>query len=61
MPEKVVYQFTWLDRNGKEVVSPGFATSEAIIRCSGKLIEDTRLVVESRQVDRNGFYSRPIG
>jgi hypothetical protein len=60
VPEEVVYQFMWSDRNGNKVVSPGFATSEAIIRCNGKLIEDTRLVVDSRQVDRNGFYSRPI-
>jgi hypothetical protein len=57
-----VYRFTWWDiRSGKEVVSPRFATLEAITRCNGKHIEDTRLVVDARAVDRNGFYSIPIG
>jgi hypothetical protein len=62
MSEAVVYRFTWWDRKAsKQVVSPGFATVEAITRCNGNRIEDTRLVVDSRQVDRNGFYSKPIG
>jgi hypothetical protein len=60
--EAVVYRFTWWDpKASKEVVSPGFATPEAIIRCKGKPLDNTRLVVDSRQVDRNGFYSKPNG
>lgn len=55
-----VYRFTWWDRYAdKEVVSPRSATMEAITRCNGKPIEDSRLVVDSREVDRNGFHSIP--
>jgi hypothetical protein len=62
MAETAVYQFTWWDRHAsKEIVSPRFATLEAIARCNGKAIEASRLVVNSRQVDRNGFYSTPPG
>lgn len=57
-----VYRFTWWDNHArKEMVSPRFATLEAITRCKGKHIEDSRLVVDARAVDRNGFYSIPIG
>jgi hypothetical protein len=60
--ETAVYRFTWWDRHaGKEVDSPRFATLEAITRFKGTPIEDTRLVVNSRDVDRNGFYSIPKG
>jgi hypothetical protein len=60
--EAAVYRFTWWDRYaGKEVVSPRSATLEAITRCKGTPIEDTRLVVNSRDVDANGFYSIPNG
>jgi hypothetical protein len=60
--EAAVYRFTWWDRYaGKEVVSPRAATLEAITRCKGTPIEDTRLVVNSRDVDSNGFYSIPNG
>jgi hypothetical protein len=60
--EAAVYRFTWWDRHaGKEVVSPRFATLEAITRCKGTPIEDTQLVVNSRDVDSNGFYSKPNG
>jgi hypothetical protein len=62
MAETAVYQFTWWDRHvGKEIVSSRFATLEAITRCNGKPIEDSRLVVDSREVDRNGFHSIPKG
>jgi hypothetical protein len=62
MAETAVYQFTWWDRHAsKEIVSPRFATLEAIARCDGKAIEASRLVVNSRQVDRNGFYFTPPG
>jgi hypothetical protein len=57
MAETAVYQFTWWDPHaGKDNVSPRFATLEAITRCNGRPIEASRLLVESRQVDRNGFY-----
>jgi hypothetical protein len=62
MAETAVYQFAWWDRHaGKDNVSPRFATLEAITRCNGRPIEASRLLVESRQVDRNGFYSIPSG
>jgi hypothetical protein len=60
MLETAVYQFTWWDRHvGKEIASPRFATLEAIARCHGKPIEASRLLVDSQQVDRNGFYFIP--
>ena len=56
--DAAVYRFTWWDRYAdKEVVSPRSATLEAITRCNGTPIEDTRQVVNSRDVDANGFYS----
>jgi hypothetical protein len=62
MAETAVYQFTRWDRHAsKEIVSLRFATLEAIARCDGKAIEASRLVVNSRQVDRNGFYFTPPG
>lgn len=62
MAETAVYQFTWWDQHaGKEILSSRFATLEAITRCNGNAIEASRLVVNSRQVDRNGFYSIPPG
>jgi hypothetical protein len=62
MAETAVYQFTWRDRHAvKDIISPRFATLEAITRCNGKPIEASRLLVESRQVDRNGFYFIPSG
>jgi hypothetical protein len=60
--EAAVYRFTWWDQYaGKPVVSPRSATLEAITRCKGTPIEDTRIVVSSRDVDSNGFYSTPNG
>jgi hypothetical protein len=62
MAETVVYQFTWWDRHvGKEIVSSRFATLNAITRCNGKAIEASRVLVNSRHVDRNGFYFTPQG
>ena len=62
MAETAVYQFTWWNRHvGKEIVSSRFATLEAISRFNGKAIEASRLVVSSREVDRNGFHSKPQG
>jgi hypothetical protein len=60
--EATVYRFTWWDQYvGKDVLSPRSATLEAITSCKGKPIEDTRQVVNSREVDCNGFYSIPNG
>jgi len=60
--ESAVYRFTWWDRYaGKDIVSPRSATLEAITRCKGTPMEDTRQVVNSRDVDSNGFYSIPNG
>jgi hypothetical protein len=60
--ESAVYRFTWWDRYaGKDIVSPRSATLEAITRCKGTPIDDTRQVVNSRDVDSNGFYSIPNG
>ena len=62
MDETAIYQFTWWDRRvSKEIVSSRFATLEAITRFNGKAIEASRLVVNSRHVDRNGFYYMPQG
>jgi hypothetical protein len=62
MAETAVYQFTWWDRHAsKEIVSSRFATLVAIARCNGKAIEASRLVVNTRQVDRNGFYFKQPG
>jgi hypothetical protein len=62
MAETAVYQFTWWNRHsGKEIVSSRFATLEAIARFNGKAIEASRLIVNSREVDRNGFHSKPVG
>jgi hypothetical protein len=61
VPETTVYQFTWWNRLGKEIVSSRFATLEAIARCNGTPIEASRLLVNSRHVDRNGFYFVPQG
>jgi hypothetical protein len=61
MAETAVYQFTWWDLHaGKDIVSPRFATLEAIARCNGKPIEASRLLVDSQQVDRNGFHFIPV-
>jgi hypothetical protein len=62
MSETAVYQFTWWNRHvGKDIVSPRFATLEAITRCNGKPIQASLLFVDSQQVDRNGFYFVPRG
>lgn len=62
MAETAVYQFTWWNgHSGKEIVSSRFATLEAITRFNGKAIEASRLIVNSREVDRNGFHSKPVG
>jgi hypothetical protein len=62
MSESAVYQFAWWDRHDRrEVISPRFATLNAIARCNGKVIEESRLVVSTREIDPNGFYSMRVG
>jgi len=62
MSESAVYQFAWWDpHDRKDVVSPRFATLNAIARCNGKVIEESRLVVSSREIDPNGFYNMRVG
>jgi hypothetical protein len=40
---------------GDYVVSPRFATLKAIKMCDGRSIEDTRRIVDSSEIDGNGF------
>jgi hypothetical protein len=54
--DAAVYRFVWWDQNaGENVVTPRFATLEAITRCDGEPIEDTRRLVDSDRLNGNGF------
>jgi hypothetical protein len=56
--EAVVYRFMCSnDEDGTTVVAPQSATLAAIAKQNGKPIEDTRRVVDPRDIDPNGFYS----
>jgi hypothetical protein len=58
MSEAVVYRFSCAnDEDGTAVVAPQSATLAAIAKRNGKPIEDTRRVVDPRDIDPNGFYS----
>jgi hypothetical protein len=60
--EAVVYRFSCSnDEDGAAVVAPQSATLAAIAKRKGKPIEDTRRVVDSRDIDPNGFYSISSG
>jgi hypothetical protein len=60
--EAVVYRFSCSnDQDGTTVVAPESATLAAIAKRKGKPIEDTRRVVDPRDIDRNGFYSVSSG
>jgi hypothetical protein len=53
-----VYRFVWWDQNaGENVATPRFATLEAIARCDGEPIEDTRRLVDRDQLNGSGFLS----
>lgn len=55
-----VYRFTWWDQNtGKSVACSRFATLKAIKMCNGRNIEESRRLVDSREIDPDGFYQAP--
>ena len=55
-----VYRFTWWDQNtGKNTVCSRFATLKAISRCDGRNIEDSRRLVDSNELDADGFHQAP--
>jgi hypothetical protein len=55
-----IYRFTWSDQNtGKSIVCSRFATLRAIEMCNGRNIEDSRRLVDSRELDPDGFYQAP--
>ena len=52
-----VYRFGCWDQNsGKYAVSSRFATLNTIKSCGGRNIEESRRLVDSNELDRNGFY-----
>jgi hypothetical protein len=58
MSEAVVYRFLCSnEEDGTASVAPQSATLAAIAKRKGKPIEDTRRVVDPRDIDPNGFYS----
>jgi hypothetical protein len=55
-----VYQFVAPDPDtGEVVVSSRFATQKAIKVCNGRSIEESRRLVDTRELDANGFYQAP--
>lgn len=55
-----VYRFTWWDqKTGKTVVDARFATLRAVKMCNGRNIEDTRRLVDSGEIDPQGFHKAP--
>jgi hypothetical protein len=56
MSELAVYRFTASDDfTGESIESPRFATLKAIKKCNGRSLEHTRRIVDSREIDGNGF------
>lgn len=52
-----VYRFTWWNQKaGKSMVYSRFATLKAIKMCNGRNIEDSRRLVDSTELDPDGFY-----
>jgi hypothetical protein len=55
-----VFRFGWWDQNsGKYTVSSRFATLNTIKTLSGRNIEESRRLVDTSELDRNGFYQTP--
>jgi hypothetical protein len=55
-----VYHFVCPDPNtGNDVMSSQFATLKAIKLCNGRNIEDSRRLVDVRELDANGYYQPP--
>jgi hypothetical protein len=60
MSSIAVYQFASPDPDtGQVVVSSRFATLKAIKVCNGRSIEESRRLVDTRELDANGFYQAP--
>jgi hypothetical protein len=56
MPDIAVYRFLWRDEEtGKLVESPRFATLQGINKQGGRNIEDSRRIVDAREIDDKGF------
>ena len=54
-----VYRFTWWDQtNGENVLTPRFATLEAIRRAQGSPLDKTVRVVDTADLDGNGHYPK---
>ncbi len=55
-----VYRFIWWDRNtGESIVGSRFATLKAIKMRDGRNIEESRRLVDSRELDPDGFHQEP--
>ncbi len=55
-----VYRFTLWDQNtGKNTMCSRFATLKAIDRCDGRNIEESRRLVNSSELDADGFHQAP--
>jgi hypothetical protein len=60
MPPAAVYRFTVWDQNvGDNERAPRFATLPAIERVRGMPLDDTMRIVDSADIDSNGFYPKP--
>ena len=56
MPNVAVYRFFWRDEEtGKLVESLRFATLKGIYKHGGRNIEDSRRIVDAREIDGKGF------
>ena len=59
MPQVAVYRFSRSnDTTGEDGVSLQFATLKAIKMFNGRNLEETRRVVDSSELDCNGFYPK---
>ena len=59
MPQVAVYRFSRInDNTGEDGVSQQFATLKAIKLFNGRNLEETRRVVDSSELDSNGFYPK---
>ena len=56
MPQVAVYRFN--DNTREDNVSPRFATLKAIKVFNGRNIEETRRIVDTSELDPNGFYPK---
>ena len=55
-----VYRFSFSDlKTGRNIVSSRYATLKAISKCNGRNIEDSRRLVDTREIDPQGFHQTP--